>query len=210
MKSGKIVLMGHSTGCQDVMEYLTGPGHEDRAPIDAAIIQAAVSDREALVMEMDPAVYKSSCEVAQKMVDAGEGDEIVSTKVTDDAFPCPVTAKRWLSLLSPNRDGDDDYFSTDLTDEQLMKSFGSLPAGVPICILQSGNDEYMPKSIDKAALIRRWIGIVKKGKGVVNEGYSGVIKGASHNLAKDEEETVLGLVGSVLGFLAGLSPQSSL
>jgi len=208
IKSGKVVLMGHSTGCQDVMEYLTGPGHESRTPIDAGIIQAPVSDREATLMTMDLAAYKSSCEIAEKMIAAGEGNEIVPSKSTN--MPCPITAYRWLSLMSPNHDGDDDYFSSDLTDEQLMKSFGSLPPGVPLCILESGSDEYMPQSIDKEALVRRWIEIVKKGKGMVDEGYSGIVKGATHNLAKDQEEVVLGLVGSVLGFLTGLSPQPNL
>ncbi|KAF8847713.1 DUF1749-domain-containing protein [Acephala macrosclerotiorum] len=208
IKSGKIVLMGHSTGCQDVMEYLTGPGKETRPPIDAGIIQAPVSDREATLMSTSPEDYKSSCEAAKKMVDADEGNEILSSKLTN--MPCPISAYRWLSLLSPNHDGDDDYFSSDLTDEQLTKTFGSLPAGVPLCILYSGSDEHVPQSIDKAALVRRWIEIAKKGKGVVDEGYSGVVKGATHNLAKDKEEVVLSLVGSVLGFLAGLSPQPNL
>ncbi|KUJ07466.1 DUF1749-domain-containing protein [Mollisia scopiformis] len=210
IKSGKIVLMGHSTGCQDVMEYLTGPGHETRVPVDGSIIQAPVSDREAICMSMKPELYKHSCEAAQKMVDAGEGDEILPSKATNNTFGIPVTAKRWLSLLSPNHDGDDDYFSSDLKDEQLMKSFGSLPAGVPLCILVSGSDEHMAPSIDKAVLVKRWVEIVKKGKGVVDEGYSGVVKGATHNLAGDQEEVVLGLVGSVLGFLAGISPHSNL
>lgn len=142
------------------------------------------------------------------MVDAGDGNEILPSKLT--SMPCPVSAYRWLSLLSPNHDGDDDYFSSDLTDEQLTKSFGALPVGVPLCILYSGSDEYVAESIDKAALVRRWIDIAKKGKGVVDEGYSGIVKDASHNLAKDKEEVVLSLVGSVLGFLAGLSPQPNL
>lgn len=35
----KIVVMGHSTGCQDVMEYVTGKGHDQRPPIDGAVLQ---------------------------------------------------------------------------------------------------------------------------------------------------------------------------
>lgn len=192
------------------MEYLTGEGHEHRTLIDAAIIQAPVSDREALIMTMEPALYKSSCKVARRMVDAGEGKDILPSKATGRTFPSPVTAYRWLSLLSPNHDGDDDYFSSDLTDEQLMKSFGSLPVGVPLCILQSGSDEYIPREIDKAGLIKRWTEISKKGKGAVDEGNSGVIEGATHNLAIDNEEVVSRLVAKVLGFVESLSPQPNL
>ena len=116
--------MGHSTGCQDVMEYLTGAGHETRPPIDGAIIQAPASDRESIVMLMDPSLYRLSCGTAKRMIAEGQGDEILPSYETLGLFPCPVTAKRWLSLASPDHDGDDDYFSSDLSDEQLKKSFG--------------------------------------------------------------------------------------
>ncbi|EHL00896.1 putative UPF0613 protein PB24D3.06c [Glarea lozoyensis 74030] len=178
IKPGKIVLMGHSTGCQDVLEYLTGPGHENRKPIDGGLIQAAVSDREAIFTMMDPDTIKSVI------------------------FPCPVSAKRFLSLASPNHDGDDDYFSSDLTDDQLMKTFGSLPNSTPICILLSGSDEYVQPDVDPAKLLARWIEIAKSGKGKVDENNSGVIEGATHNLAGNSESVVNDLMKRVLGYWA--------
>jgi hypothetical protein len=209
-KNGKLVLLGHSTGCQDVMEYLVGEGHETRSPIDGGILQAPVSDREAF-LAMDPKLYGESCKFAQEMVDAGLGDDIIPSKVsifsTEIFGPAPVSAKRWLSIASPNHDGDDDYFSSDLSDEQLMKSFGSLPARTPLCVLISGNDEYVPTSVDKVALIARWIGFVKRGNGNVEEESSGIVEKATHNLAGDQEEIVSDLVKRVLGFLAALPAQ---
>ncbi|KAL3428077.1 esterase lipase [Phlyctema vagabunda] len=204
IKDGKIVLLGHSTGCQDALRYLTGPGHETRAPIDAAIIQAPVSDREALVSILDPSVYRESCVVAEAMVASGNGEEILPSRETQGFFPAPVSARRWLSLASPHHDGDDDYFSTDLTDEQLKKTFGSLPSTVPFLILFSGSDEYVGPEVDKAALVKRWIGVVKESGGNVDEEYSGVVEGASHNLAGNPEDVVLQLVRRVLGFTDGL------
>ncbi|PQE25700.1 hypothetical protein CJF30_00000421 [Rutstroemia sp. NJR-2017a BBW] len=209
IKTGNIVLMGHSTGCQDVMEYLTGPGHEHYSPIDGGIIQAPASDREAMEHEMDSELLKKSTALAQKMVDAGEGEEILPSSAAGSIFPAPVCARRFLSLASPNHDGDDDYFSSDLTDKQLMKSFGSLPARSPLCILFSGDDEYVPKRIDKEALVRRWIELVKKGDGKVDEEYSAVIPGASHNYMKSPE-VVPELVTRVVGFLNGLATQAHL
>jgi hypothetical protein len=199
--------MGHSTGCQDVMEYLTGPGHETRAVIDGGIIQAPASDRESILMTMEAVRYENYCKAAQGMVDAGEGNAILP------GFPfryCPVTATRWLSLASPNHDGGDDYFSSDLPDERLMKSFGSLPARSPLCILFSGADEYVPQSIDKEALVNKWIEIVKRGNGIVDEENSGIIAGATHNLNKSPKDAVQGLVRRVLGFLNGLTAQANL
>ncbi|KAG0649773.1 Fusarinine C esterase sidJ [Hyphodiscus hymeniophilus] len=205
IKTGRIVLLGHSTGCQDVMEYLVGPHHETRAPIDGGILQAPVSDREALVVALDPKVYDESCKVAQEMVDTGRQEDIMPSKFKIFGST-PICARRWLSLASPNHDGDDDYFSSDLSDEQFMKSFGSLPTKSPLCILFSGSDEHMPKTIDKAGLIAKWIGFVKRGGGKVDEENSVVVEDATHNLNGDREEVVSNLVKRILDFLAALPP----
>lgn len=187
-----------------MMEYLTGSGHETRPPIDGGIIQAPASDREAICMLLDPQIYQDSCEVAKKMIADGDGEEIVPSKGIKKILPAPISARRWLSLASPERNGDDDYFSSDLTDEQLIKTFGSLPARTPLCILLSGSDEYMPTTIDKARLLSRWMEIVKKGKGKVDEKHSEVIEGASHTLDENPSVVVEQLVTRVLGFLNAL------
>jgi hypothetical protein len=205
IKTGKIVLMGSSTGCQDIMEYLTGAGCEVRPAIEGGILQAPVSDREWLAMMMEPELYRNSCIAAQKMVDAGNGEEILPTRETGNVLPAPCTARRWLSLASPNHDGDDDYFSSDLKDEQLGKTFGRLPERTRLCVLMSSDDEYVPKSVDKEGLIEHWTGIIKRGEGRVDEVHSGVVKGASHNLGTNEEEVVGELVKRVVGFLAGFA-----
>ncbi|RDW94402.1 hypothetical protein BP5796_00165 [Coleophoma crateriformis] len=210
IKDGKIILMGHSTGCQDVMEYLTGPARESRAPINGGIIQAPVSDREAMQFMLDPAIYRESCVVATAMVESGNGEEILPSRETKGFFPAPVTARRWLSLASPHHDGDDDYFSSDLPDEQLEKSFGRLPPNSPLCILFSGSDEFVSKELDKAALVKKWVGFVKRGTGKVDEDFSGILDGASHNLSGNPDHVVLGLVKRVLGFVNALTSQSTL
>lgn len=205
VKTGRIVLMGHSTGCQDVMQYLTGPGHESRPAINGGIIQAPASDREWIEMAMPSEVLKESCKIAKAMVDSGDGEEILSTKVTHGFLaPAPITARRWLSLASPDHNGGDDYFSSDLSDEQLVQTFGALPPATPLCILFSGNDEYLPKSIDQHASLRRWLEIAKRGKGKVDEEHSGIIEAATHDLGNNPDEVVGELVRRVLGFLTKL------
>jgi hypothetical protein len=206
IKSGKIILMGHSTGCQDVMEYITGKGHENRAVIDGAIMQAPVSDRSAMMMDIKPEVYRKSCITAQQMVERGDGDEILPFKITNRYFTVPVTAKRWLSLASPNHDGDDDYFSADLTDEQLMKTFGKLPANVPMCILLSEQDEYVPVGVDANALWRRWLKVAKSTNACIDETSSGYINGASHTVSSPD--AVGYLITGVLMFLKFLEKPS--
>ncbi len=161
-------------------------------------------------MAMDPEIYKHSCEIAQSMISKGLGGDILPSAATDNFFPCPVSASRWLSLASPNHDGDDDYFSSDLPDAVLANTFGKLPKETLLCVLFSGNDEYMPESIDKDALLKKWIRIAKKAEGRIDEINSGVVDGATHNLAGDKEEVVEGLVKRVLGFLERMEPQTSL
>lgn len=207
IKSGKIIIMGHSTGCQDVMEYLTGKGHEVRAPIDGAIMQAPVSDRNSMIVEINPEVYRKSCITAQQMVERGDGDEILPFKITNRFFTSPVTAKRWLSLASPNHDGEDDLFSVDLTDDQLMKTFGKLPAGVPMSILLSEKDEYVPESVDAIALYRRWLKIAKSNSGCIDETSSGYIIGANHTVSSpDSVGHLINGVSMFLKFLEKPSP----
>lgn len=187
------------------MEYLTGMGHQFRAKIDGGILQGPVSDRQAIVAGLEPSLYVGSCAIAQGMVDIGDGDEVMpSYSMKSFLGRAPVSAKRWLSLASPHRDGDDDFFSDDLSEGQLMQTFGALPKGCPLCIIHSGSDEYVSKEIDKEALIKRWVEVARKGEGSVDEINSGVLEGATHNLAGCPDEVVKGLTKRVLSFLEGL------
>lgn len=185
------------------MEYLTGPGHKIRASIDGAILQAPVSDREIICVSLSPSIYAQACLDAQKMIDADHGDKILSThKDIENLFPCPLSAYRWLSLASPNKDGDDDYFSSDLTLEQLRNSFGKLDT--PLCIVISGADEYMPESINKEALLAQWANVVENGQGKYDSKHSSILEGASHSLSKNGKEIVDNFVERVVGFLGSL------
>ncbi len=201
--------MGHSTGCQDTIAYLVGPGHDTRPAIDGAILQAPVSDREFIVTQMTPTQYQSSVTTAQAMVSEGKGEEIMPSSETFGFFGGVVCARRWLSLMSPNHDGEDDYFSSDLSDSQLQSSFGAVPLGTPLCILIGGKDEYMPATIDKQALLQRWISFIQR-RGKVDEKHSGIIKDASHNFEKDSSEVLADLIGRVIGFVDGLGSHAAL
>ena len=195
--------MGHSTGCQDTMRYVTGKDAHARPRVDGAILQASGSDREALELVFPKDVADNIIARAQQMVKDGKEEDILPSGVTAGFFEAPVTARRWLSLASPNHDGDDDYFSSDLSDEQLRSSFGKFGA-TPVCILFSGSDEWIPSFVDKEALVKRWEEFVRQGGGVVDEKHSGVVAGASHNLSNDTAEVVDRLVQRIAGFIGRL------
>jgi len=103
--------------------------------------------------------------------------------------------------MSPNKDGDDDYFSSDLPAQKLKKTFGIFAPRTPLLFLYSGNDEFVPKTFDVQKLISNWIDTVKKGGGSVDEDNSGIIQGASHNLQGNDSKVVSELCNRVYNFL---------
>jgi alpha-beta hydrolase superfamily lysophospholipase len=205
IKRGKIVIMGHSTGSQDVMDYLTGRRHSFHPTVDGAILQAPISDREAMLSILKVEDYQKTISEAQQMVDDDKEDDMLPSSNAANVFGSPVSARRWLSLASPAHDSEEDFFSSDLKDEQLLQTFGRLPAHTSVCILYSGADEFVPPMVDKKALVEKWISIAKSG-GACIDAQSGIVEGASHNLTEDPELVVNGFIIRVLGFLRGLSP----
>lgn len=197
-----IVCMGHSTGCQDLMEYLTGKGCTKRAIINGAILQAPVSDREALIEGMEEEKIKRILATSREWVDTGRGGDVLPENVDAKFFgkASTVTAYRWHNLLSPG--GDDDYFSSDLSDEKLRATFGAIKKESPLLILYSGSDENAPPSVDLKALTQKWMSFVKEGGGAVDEDNGGVVPEAHHNLEEDDDDVLDDLCGRVCRFLS--------
>ena len=203
---GKIVLMGHSTGCQDIMHYLLSPMKDDKLPrphLAGGIMQAGCSDREAFGLLMSKDVYDASVHVAQLYVSEGRGEDVLPAHALGGSFPgVPICARRWLSLTSPPpaHDGEDDYFSSDFGEDRLRRTFGRIgTTGTPIQMLYSEKDQYVPETVDKIRLLERWARAIKEGGGTVDQD-SGIIKGADHTLDASEG-TVADMVRRVIGFL---------
>jgi hypothetical protein len=113
-----------------------------------------------------------------------------------------LSAYRAYSLIA--KGGDDDHFSSDLSDKHFATSFGNITEKTPVCFLLGSEDPYVPKHVDRAALLERWTRIIRKGGGIVDDEDGGVITGAHHNLDEDPHEVVQDLVKRVCGFLTGL------
>ena len=206
-QGAKVVIMGHSTGCQDCMEYVVGANAEKRPAVEGIILQAPVSDREAIESELPKAFLQEANQLALKMCREGHDKDAMPNRLTKPVFGrIAITARRWVDIASPGPDhaGADDYFSSDLPDERLKGTFGKLPAHSPLLILQGGSDESIPQSIDKLALVQRWATITKSGGGKIDEMNSGIIAGASHNLNGNPDEVVQDLIRRVTGFIQRL------
>ncbi|KAF2140685.1 uncharacterized protein K452DRAFT_288778 [Aplosporella prunicola CBS 121167] len=195
----KIVLMGHSTGCQDCMEYLVGEGHAERPAVQAVILQSPVSDREALAEEFPPDKLNSSIKLAQEWVKSNRGNDVLPNSAT--APLTPVTANRWLSLCSPDKNGDDDYFSSDLEAHQLQATFGRIKEKAQVLFLYGGDDEYVPDYVDRKGLVAKWTSIVRENGGTVDDENGGIVPDAHHNLEGDDDAVVQDLCKRVNGFL---------
>ncbi|KAJ5280632.1 hypothetical protein N7478_006004 [Penicillium angulare] len=129
--TGKIILMGSSTGCQDVMHYISCPNPRPahpifdrewmpivRPPVDGTIMQAPVSDREGILYVLEQGTERNTPEEMRGIYDnavenaknntyeKGEGvDTVVPLSVTGRIGYgnfTPLSSRRFLSLTSPD------------------------------------------------------------------------------------------------------------
>jgi len=102
----RIVLLGHSTGCQDGVAFansVCGDGEGKRGgdeDVDGFILQGPVSDREALGMVMAENDIRESVAWAEDRIKQGKGrEEMMPWRWMPAGFrDGPVTAYRWWSL----------------------------------------------------------------------------------------------------------------
>ncbi|KAJ6114385.1 DUF1749-domain-containing protein [Penicillium sp. IBT 16267x] len=235
---GKIVMMGHSTGSQCVMHYLYRPNphlsvpafdagleHTDRLPLDGAIMQAPVSDREAVQLCIEHGFGSNSPDQMRKICDKMESiakealksnstyDTMLPLELTSAIYPSntPISCRRFLSLYSPESPhipGEDDLFSADLSDEQLAATFGLIQQqGLlrnRLMVLYSGADQAIPGWVDKEKNLARWKNAVDHGDKfqIWDDKHSAIILNASHALSNDDQaEPRKFLVGKVMGYL---------
>ncbi|KAK9672042.1 hypothetical protein RND81_12G072100 [Saponaria officinalis] len=143
--SNGVILIGHSTGCQDIVHYMRTNAACSRA-VRAAILQAPVSDREYLATLPETAAM---IDLASKMISEGKGTDLMPREANQHA---PITAYRYHSLCAYM--GDDDMFSSDLSDDQLRMRLGHM-SNIPCQVIYSMADEYVPEYVDKKALVTR-------------------------------------------------------
>ncbi|KAK4283635.1 hypothetical protein QN277_000564 [Acacia crassicarpa] len=140
-----VVLLGHSTGCQDIVHYMGTNAACSRA-VRAAILQAPVSDREYRATLPETA---SMIDLAANLIREGRGSELMPREADSSA---PINAYRYHSLCSYN--GDDDLFSSDFSEDQLKMKLGHMSCTHCQVIFSMG-DEYVPDYVDKKALVER-------------------------------------------------------
>jgi len=135
----KVVFLGHSTGCQDIMWLCSKWFHHGSAlagVVVGGILQAPVSDREADEASIGPDCPTDVLEWARSRQNKNDICQVTR-----------MSAYRILSLYE--RLGDDDFFSTDLSVPERQSKLASVP--FPLMVIFSSNDEYFPykKKLDQ-------------------------------------------------------------
>ncbi|KAJ6785157.1 hypothetical protein PWT90_04087 [Aphanocladium album] len=238
--------MGHSTGSQCVLNYLSQPNpistvagfdehlkHSPRLDVEGAIMQAPVSDREAIMLVLRDGFAGRSAEELKVIWSKAEDfaresiksepqsiDTMIPLWMTAPIYSnVPISVRRFLSLTSPDSPqspGEDDMFSSDLPEEVLCNTFGMIAErGLlksKLMVLMSGRDRAVPDWVDKEKLLSRWKAAANKSqlRPIWDEDHSGVIPGASHALSDpDQAEPRKWLASRILSYLNTLDSRGT-
>ena len=150
----KVVLLGHSTGCQDSVYFIRYSTLS--LLIDGVILQGAISDRDDIMtLESTPSMLTEAKELQHQ----GKERQILTQ------FHCgaPITAERYLSLAG--RLTPDDMFSVDLSVQELSPILSSIH--VPILLCFSEQDEYVSNMEEQRSFAERMVSVLKTSSPVV-------------------------------------------
>jgi len=187
------------------LQYLLSTSSGEVPALDGAVLQAPVSDREAVVASVSKTSYLTSLEFSESSIRDNQGDEVLPKQMRPLFPDTPVSADRWFSLTAPlgqdlNPRGSEDFFSSDIPPAALSRTFGALPERTPLLILYSGKDQFVPEFVDKEKLVGRWVEACEAGGITVAKG-SGVVEGANHQLEQVNNEVLRDVRGRVEMFL---------
>ena len=195
----EVVLLGSSTGCQDAVHYLKAG--KLISHVRGIVLQAPVSDREALEVEAGDEHIQSLHEfgeLASKMISEGRGEEMMPRAACELFGPPHVISAYRFDSLS-RRLGDDDMFSSDLSQDELMQRLGHVHT--PALLVASADDEYVPKRVDASKLCHRMADAMAAG--VAQTAECLVLAQGGHGVRGPEPQTRF--IHAVAGFVDRLA-----
>lgn len=135
-----IILIGHSTGCQKSIYYLS---KKINPPIKGAVLLAPMSDFADTFAFTDKKVYQKAVEYAKNKISQGCSHELLPSNIWKQT----IDAQRFLSL-----------YTVDSQEELFTYASGKNPTILkrvkkPIFVVLAGNDEYKDRPISDIA---RW------------------------------------------------------
>ena len=159
----KIILVGHSTGCQKSVYYLK---KRPKSPVSGAVLLAPMSDFADMVLNTSKREYHKLIFLAKKMVKGKKAFSLMPSNL----WPMPITAQRFLSLFSP--ESIEEIFSY----ASLKKPLILQAVKKPLLVILAGDDEHRDRPISDIALWFKEI-LAKREAQVV------VVNSAPHNFS---------------------------
>lgn len=171
-----IYLLGHSTGCQKIIYYLS---KQTKSPVSKAILLSPLSDYASAVATLDPKLLNKTVAIAQKMVRSNKSHEIMPKKVC----PWPHDAQRFLSLHTPESIEEIFSYSRPKKNPMVLKK-----VKIPMLFVFAGKDEYLDRPTEE---------IVEWFKNVLNKQTASfeIIKNAPHNF-KNQTISLIKLINT--------------
>lgn len=168
MKVKEIFLIGHSTGCQKSVYYLS---KQAKSPVKGVILLAPVSDYAAMKKDVSDNRYQKALQTARRLVRAGKPHRLLP----EELWNAPIDAQRFLSLYLPDSQEEIFTYATNRPAKTLNK------LKLPLLVLLAGNDEYHDRP---TAEIAAWFeGTLARQKADVLE-----ISGVGHNFSPGYQE----------------------
>ncbi len=180
----KIILVGHSTGCQKSIYYLA---HLRKHGVAGVVLLAPLSDYADFIRHTNPSEYQKTVRMAQRFISEGKPHQLLFDEMLPKSVSGPIDAQRFLSLYTPN----------SLEELFCYVQKGKIPTDlqkvkIPLLVLLAQNDEYRDRSMKQ---IVQWFERYQRSKKFSVE----IISGASHSFWGKEKE-VISVIHSFLDF----------
>jgi len=167
-----IYLVGHSTGCQKIVYYLSRKNKQKK--VRGAVFLCPLSDYAIIKKFTEPNKLKKAEQTARKLVKQKKSHEFLPSNV----WPDLLDAQRFLSLYTPN--SKEEIF-TYAQPRKTPRVFQKVK--IPLLTVFAKNDEYRDQDITDIA---RWFeNNVKSTQGMVS-----IISGALHGFNGKEKQVV--------------------
>lgn len=143
-----IYLIGHSTGCQKSIYYLS---QKPKSSVKGVILLAPLSDYAVVRNTYEQDEYEKKLEYVINMIKSGKGQDLVPISVTDYT----ISAQRWLSLNTLESEEEIFAYASGKEPETLLKN------KKPILVILARQDEYADRPVSE---ISKWFKDVLKKK----------------------------------------------
>jgi len=140
-KPKNIFLIGHSTGCQKIIYYLS---KRAKSTVKGAILLAPISDYASinLLNTSDKKKYQKALKEAQTLVKAGKPHALLQS----DFIPRPIDAQRFLSLYTEDSKEEIFNYSSGKQSKDLLR------VKQPILAFLAAADEYGDRPAQEIAV----------------------------------------------------------